>query len=289
MVFGDLFSTESSRTSSRSSAKTKLRIKLLDEIGSGSYAKVYQATRLNEAGVEDGQNYAAKVIDTKSAPKDFTGKFLPRELEISKLVNHENVIKTFDIVKQGRRIILLMDYANKGDLLAYCRLLGAMPESRSKPIFRQLVLGVEYLHDMRIIHRDLKCENILLCGDAPYRVLITDLGFARFLDGVDNSRTFCGSAAYAAPELLRGRPYTGFGPDIWSMGCILFVMACHMMPYRDDNVKILMNEQKQPLIYPNQIRDSIAPMLKTFIGELLTYDLAKRPDIKQIKSSPWLL
>lgn len=94
---------------------------------------------------------------------------------------------------------------------------------------------------MNIIHRDLKCENILLSLDD--NVMIGDFGFARTFDTTMISKTFCGSAAYAAPELLRGKPYSGFASDIWSLGCILFVMVCHIMPFRDDNMKILASEQ----------------------------------------------
>jgi len=270
MVFG-LSSTKSGR------------IKLLDEIGSGSYAKVYSC-KCAYLGNSESKYYAAKVINTKIAPKDFLNKFLPRELEICKQINHEHVVTTYDIVKEKHRIILLMDYASRGDLLSLCRLFGALPDSRSKPMFRQLVLGLEYLHDLGIIHRDLKCENILLCHDD--KVMIADLGFARYLTDQMVSKTFCGSAAYAAPELLKGQSYSGFAPDIWSLGCILFVLGCHMMPFRDETVRILISDQKRPPKFPRQL--TINPVLKLFIGELLTYDSSKRPNIKQVKSSSWL-
>ena len=162
-------------------------------------------------------------------------------------IKHPNVVQTYEISKEPTKIILLMDYAGKGDLLSYCRLVGAMPDKISRPIFKQMVNGLEYLHDNQIIHRDLKCENILLCHDD--RVLIADLGFARLLDYTMVSSTYCGSAAYAAPELLRGKPYTGYASDIWSLGCILFVMVCHIMPFRDDNMKILAQEQVQAIGY----------------------------------------
>jgi len=268
------------------------RIELSDEIGSGSYAKVYRAHYTDgtnedaESSSSSTQYYAAKVINLRIAPTDFTHKFLPRELEICKKMDHDNVVRTYDIVKQTGKIILMMDYASKGDLLMYCKLVGAMADRRIKPIFRQIVLGAEYLHDLGIIHRDLKCENILLCGDN--RVVIADFGFARFLGDNVVSKTFCGSAAYAAPELIHGRPYTGFSPDIWSMGCILFILCTHIMPYRDDNVRILAEDQKKPPCFPRHLRSVLNPMLKSFIEELLTYDCAVRPNIKDVKNEPWL-
>ena len=71
--------------------------------------------------------------------------------------------------------------------------------------------------------RDLKCENILL--DGQNNLKLSDFGFARFMKKDDVSKTFCGSAAYAAPEILQGIPYSGFGYDVWSVGVILYIMV----------------------------------------------------------------
>ena len=128
-----------------------------------------------------------------------------------------------------------------GDLLGYVRLRGALLESHAQRLFSQIAAGLQYLHQLEIIHRDLKCENILMGTSS--RCLITDFGFARVLNGTDVSNTFCGSAAYAAPELLRGKEYNSFSSDIWSLGCILFVMLCYRMPFRDDTVAILVKDQ----------------------------------------------
>ncbi len=71
--------------------------------------------------------------------------------------------------------------------------------------------------------RDLKCENILL--DVNNNVKLSDFGFSRFYQPGDLSRTFCGSAAYAAPEILQGIPYAGPPYDVWSIGVILYIMV----------------------------------------------------------------
>ena len=71
--------------------------------------------------------------------------------------------------------------------------------------------------------RDLKCENILL--DVNNNVKLSDFGFSRFFHPGDLSRTFCGSAAYAAPEILQGIPYVGPAYDVWSVGVILYIMV----------------------------------------------------------------
>lgn len=94
--------------------------------------------------------------------------------------------------------------------------------------FYQMVEGIGYCHSKGVVHRDLKCENVLL--DKNNNVKITDFGFARAnLTKPDGtrvlSRTYCGSYSYAAPEVLTGTPYDPFKSDIWSLGVILFIMV----------------------------------------------------------------
>lgn len=98
-----------------------------------------------------------------------------------------------------------MDYCRHGDLLEYIKYFGGFPEGKAKLYFMQIVEAVNYLHDFDIAHRDLKCENIFLM--ANNRVKLGDFGFARTctdqLGRKVFSDTFCGSAAYAAPEILK--------------------------------------------------------------------------------------
>ena len=77
-------------------------------------------------------------------------------------------------------------------------------------------------------HRDLKCENLLL--DNSNLIKVTDFGFARQFEAGDLSKTFCGSAAYAAPEILQGQPYHLPLHDVWAMGIILYIMVSYYNP-----------------------------------------------------------
>ncbi|XP_021339580.1 testis-specific serine/threonine-protein kinase 2-like, partial [Mizuhopecten yessoensis] len=120
-------------------------------------------------------------------------------------------------------VYIMMEYAGHGDLLEYIKLRGAVPEDRAQTMFKQIVYAVAYLHGQKIVHRDMKCENLLL--DCMNNIKISDFGFARYFEPSDVSKTFCGSAAYAAPEVLQGIPYHLPSHDIWSMGVILYIMV----------------------------------------------------------------
>ena len=172
------------------------------DLGEGSYAKVKSATWL-QPGSSSPIKVALKIINGTDVPADFKEKFLPRELDILQLLDHENVIKTLEVFRNGKKTYIALEYAGHGDLLSYVQLRGFLKEHEAAYFFKQMVAGLIYLHMSGVVHRDLKCENILL--NDKNSIKIADFGFARRISKNDLSQTFCGSAAYAAPEILQVR------------------------------------------------------------------------------------
>lgn len=174
-----------------------------DILGKGSYAVVRKAySRRHKKYV------AVKIICKKKAPEDFLLKFLPREIKVLKRLRHPRVITLIEVIETNTRMYIITDLAESGDLLEYIRKNGAMSEATAKNMFRQLVLGISYVHSQDVVHRDLKCENLLL--DKEKNVIISDFGFARDnLTSATGKRklchTYCGSYAYAPPEILKGK------------------------------------------------------------------------------------
>ena len=212
-----------------------------DSLGKGSYAvvKVAFSKKLK-------RQVAIKVILKKKAPQDYITKFLPREISVMKQLSHPNIIGLYEAIETSSRIFLVMDIADGGDLLDYIKTNGAVCEPEARKFFRQLVDAAEYLHNLGVVHRDLKCENILL--DRNKNILLSDFGFARNQPVEHHtgtrrlSMTFCGSYAYAPPEILRGIAYDGTRSDVWSLGVVLFTMLCAKLPYDDSNLKLLMEQ-----------------------------------------------
>ena len=135
------------------------------------------------------------------------------------------------------------------------------------------------------VGRDLKCENILL--DVHNNVKLTDFGFCRFFEVGTLSKTFCGSAAYAAPEILQGIAYTCPAYDVWSAGVILYIMVCGSMPYDDSNVKRMIKYQTERRVgFPT--RRTISNDVKVLIHGMLEADVNRRLTMSQTLESPWL-
>lgn len=267
--------------------------KLLKKLGEGSYAKVYLA-EFKSPSSDPGDrksSLACKIIDTSKAPKDFVRKFLPRELDILIKLNHPHIIHIHSIFQRKTKYFIFMRFAENGDLLEFILKKGAISEAQARVWIRQLALSVQYLHDMDIAHRDLKCENILITSN--YNIKLADFGFSRYT--VDShgkkqtSETYCGSLSYAAPEILRGLPYHPKVADIWSIGVILYIMLNKAMPFDDTNIKRLYEQQtNKRWRFRAKVIDILSDQVKKLMTHLLEPDVAKRWRVEQILNSDWL-
>lgn len=274
---GKLFSSEET-------ALQKRGYIIASDLGEGTYSKVKSAV-WQKPGEKQPLKVALKIINRKTAPKDFLEKFLPRELEVLQLINHAHIVRAYEIIHISTKTYISLEWAGHGDLLQYVRLKGALRESECRRFFQELLAALSYCHSINIVHRDLKCENVLL--SKKNQIKLADFGFARKLGPTELSKTFCGSAAYAAPELLQGIPYLGVIADIWSCGVILYIMACSSMPFRDSNIKTLLLDQRAPLHIPSAVRGTISQGLLDFLNRILTFNPAKRTTVNELKELAW--
>lgn len=250
-----------------------------DTIGVGAYAKVKLAR-----SARSGRKVAIKIITKATAPEGYLAKFYPRELQAMETLSHPHVIQLYDHTETIDRSFLIMEYAAGGDLLEHINKNGALGEVESRRIFLQLASAIGFCHSSNIIHRDVKCENILL--DANFNVKLSDFGFAITVDSVKTRlQTHCGSYAYAAPEILHGEPYIGTHTDIWSMGVILFAMVCGRLPYNDSNLKTLLTQLYKKLEFPKRVTADC----QNFIRQILAVHPEKRISIANMYQHAWIL
>lgn len=184
-----------------------------------------------------------------------------------------------------------MRYADNGDLLDFVKRNGVVPEQQSKLWFRQMASGLQYLHNKNIAHRDLKCENILL--SRKFNVKLADFGFARFCIDAEGrrvlSQTYCGSAAYAAPEIVSGTPYNPKLADVWSLGIILFIMLNASMPFDDSNLrKLLKDQMNKNWVFRTRVKDTVTTVAKNIVKQILEPDITLRLTLERVLGHEWV-
>ena len=170
-----------------------------------------------------------------------TAALLNMEIQCLTMLKHRNILRLHDRLETASHVVLSVDLMRGGDLLKHCTERGttaaacALSEDEVRHIFRQVLDGVHYMHHQRVVHRDLKLENILMCGTSSRVVKISDFGISMHLiSSSTRVTTRYGTSAYMPPELLvEGSPCSCAGPplDYWALGNILFALICGRLPF----------------------------------------------------------
>ena len=142
-------------------------------IGEGSYATVYLGK-----STESGESVAVKVIDKKIFLNAYNLKNIQSEIDIMKMVKHDNIVKLHDIYQTTNNMYIITEFCQDGDLYRYLERKHKLSENEAKKYLKHIMKGAKYLHSNGIIHRDLKPANILMKGDT---CKISDFGFAKSL------------------------------------------------------------------------------------------------------------
>ncbi|XP_062564590.1 testis-specific serine/threonine-protein kinase 2 isoform X3 [Armigeres subalbatus] len=186
-----------------------------------------------------------------------------------------------------------MQYAENGSLLQLVRKEKYLPEERAKSYFSQLISAVEYIHGMGVVHRDIKCENIVF--DHSNTLKLIDFGFARgnmqpVLAGGKIkpvlSKTFCGSHAYASPEILKSVPYQPQLSDIWAVGVVLYTMVIGRLPFSNETkLNVLIQQTAAGPKFPKD--RCISDECKSLIQKILQ-PANVRISIEEMRRQLWL-
>ncbi|XP_005156682.1 MAP/microtubule affinity-regulating kinase 3a isoform X2 [Danio rerio] len=251
--------------------------RLLKTIGKGNFAKVKLARH-----ILTGSEVAIKMID-KTQLNPTSLQKLSREVTIMKNLNHPNIVKLFEVIETEKTLFLVMEYASGGEVFDYLVAHGRMKEKEARAKFRQIVSAVQYCHQKRIVHRDLKAENLLLDGDM--NIKIADFGFSNEFMVGSKLDTFCGSPPYAAPELFQGKKYDGPEVDVWSLGVILYTLVSGSLPFDGQNLKEL---RERVLRGKYRIPFYMSTDCENLLKRFLVLNPAKRGTLEQIMKERWI-
>ncbi|NXT40047.1 STK36 kinase, partial [Pelecanoides urinatrix] len=249
---------------------------VLEVIGEGSFGRVYKGRR----------KHSAQVVALKFIPKvgrsEKELKNLQREIEIMRGLHHPNIIQMLDSFETDKEVVVVTDYA-EGELFQILEDDGSLPEDQVQTIAAQLVSALYYLHSHRILHRDMKPQNILLGKDGI--VKLCDFGFARAMSIHTMVLTSIkGTPLYMSPELVEERPYDHTA-DLWSVGCILYELFVGTPPFYTSSIFQLVSLiVKDPVKWPK----AISPLFKSFLQGLLMKDPRQRLSWPELLSHPFI-
>lgn len=254
------------------------RIKVL---GKGSFGKAYlvKNTEANELCV-------VKQMETSAMdPKERNEAV--KEAMLLKRMDHPNIVRFQEVFMTRKgRLCIVMDYADGGDVhMEIKRREGTLlPEATIVEWFVQTCFALKHVHTQKVLHRDLKTQNIFLM--ATGQIKLGDFGIARVLDATkDYAKTMVGTPYYLSPEIIEDKPYN-FKSDVWSAGVVLYEMTTLKHPFDADSLVILASKILKDQ-YPTP--DAMyTPDLKELIRRMLCKDASQRPLIKEILSVPFL-
>ncbi|KAI9245064.1 kinase-like domain-containing protein [Sporodiniella umbellata] len=304
----------SNTTSSTPSQKKQNKIgdyNLLQTLGEGEFGKVKLGVH-----TETGEEVAIKLIRKDGAGSDGRINKVEREISILRNLRHPYIVKLHNVLETEKYVGIILEYASGkknthihthcflfiiifnlfhvgGELFEYILAHRYLKEKDAKRFFAQLVSSVQYMHKCKIVHRDLKLENILI--DKNRNIIVTDFGFAnQFSTAADDMMaTTCGSPCYAAPELVvNAGLYAGSAVDIWSCGVILFAMLSGYLPFDDDPTNPDSDDISQlyryivstRLVFPSHISPEACDLME----KMLVPDPTKRCTLDTVAKHPWL-
>ena len=191
-------------------------------IGEGSCSKVYY-------GIHKTKNH--EVAIKKIAFDQLEDKLKVRaikEISILQSINHPNIIKLYDYKFDRNKLLLITEYCNCGNMYEWINRENKQPQEILS-VIKQILEGIQYLHSNKIIHRDIKPQNILI--QEPLIIKICDFGFSQtFKEEINMFQTVCGTPLYMSPEILRMQQYT-IKSEIWSLGVLFYNIFFNSHPY----------------------------------------------------------
>jgi polo-like kinase 1 len=274
VIIEERISTVSGETAVRKYSKGKL-------LGKGGFAKCYEFVNLDNKKV-----LASKVILKSSLTKSRAKQKLLSEIKIHRSLHHPNVVQFEHVFEDSENVYILLELCTNQTLNDLLKRRKRLHELEVQSYTAQLVNAMKYLHQNRIIHRDLKLGNLFL--NEKMELKAADFGLATKLefDG-EKKRTICGTPNYIAPEILDGKIGHSYEVDIWSIGVIIYTLIIGKPPFETPDVKttykkIRMNNYSFPENFP------ISEAAKNLITKILNLDPSRRPTLDEIMQHPFI-
>ncbi|KAG7378764.1 hypothetical protein PHYPSEUDO_009518 [Phytophthora pseudosyringae] len=265
---------------------------ILETLGTGGYAEVKLCKEK-----QSGKLFAMKFISRDVMKKDKLGKQsklddIKREIAIMKKLNHPNVLRLYEVMDDPKmnKLFLVLEFMKHGDMLSFQKkkhpqgMLENLRDRDLHSVFLQVILGLAYLHEQKIVHGDIKPQNLLV-GEKDV-VKIADFGISQSLYGSKQKiADVAGTPAFMSPEMCSGEEYSGQLADVWALGATIFMLKFGNPPFLAKSAMQMFERiQNDPLVFPS----AIDPLLAHLLDGMLTKSPQKRLTLLDVMVHPWV-
>ncbi|XP_056619606.1 serine/threonine-protein kinase Nek1 isoform X3 [Triplophysa dalaica] len=253
----------------------------LKKIGEGSFGKAILVKSR-----EDGRQYVIKEIGI-SRMSNKERQESRKEVAVLANMSHPNIVQYKESFEESGCLYIVMDYCEGGDLFKKINNQKGIlfPEEQILDWFVQICLALKHVHDRKILHRDIKSQNIFLTKDGT--VQLGDFGIARVLNStVELARTCIGTPYYLSPEICENKPYNNKS-DVWALGCVLYEMCTLKHAFEAGNMKNLVLKiirGSYPAVSVHYSQD-----LRLLLAKLFKRNPRERPSVSTILDKPFLV
>ncbi|ORX81155.1 kinase-like protein [Anaeromyces robustus] len=213
---------------------------------------------------------------------------LLKEATISSLLIHPNILYMKYMVRTANYFYLISEKIDGEDLCDYIIKKGRLLEKKAKEIIYEVIIALQYLHSNHIVHRDVKCENIMR-EKGTGRIVLLDFGSACFYTSFSSQiNEFCGSPVYQAPEVILSQPYWGPELDVWGLGVVLYVLTTGRLPFDPSKPDITNNSMVDLMYSGPEYPEYLSYECKMLISRMLCFDPNQRAKLQDVLKHPWL-
>ncbi|KAM3133920.1 hypothetical protein pb186bvf_014035 [Paramecium bursaria] len=249
-------------------------------IGSGGFSRVYLVRyKVN------GKFYAMKLIDKEFVLQNKKQDLIQNERDIMSVIKHPFTVKMEYAFESKNYIIFIMEFCSGGELFYQLKQVRRMTEEQALFYFTEICLGMLYLHQVGIIYRDIKPENILVDIDGHIR--IADFGLSKIQTEDEYAYSFCGSPEYMAPEMLLKTGHN-YQVDHYCLGALLYELVTGLPPFYSRNTqKIYDSILNENITFPQYLSTEIKDLMGGLLSKHPSKRLGGKGGLNEIIQHPW--
>lgn len=250
-------------------------------LGGGRFGKVHKCTETRM-----GMRLAAKIINTRNSKER---DMALNEMQVMNQLSHPNILQLYEAFEVKNQVVLILEYVEGGELFE--RIVdesSPLTEVDAMVFVKQICEGVQYMHQMYVLHLDLKPENILLVNRSSHQVKIIDFGLARRYKPREKLKVSFGTPEFLAPEVVNF-DFVSFPTDMWTLGVVTYMLLSGLSPFLgDDDGQTLNNVLMGNWYFDEDAFEHVSADARDFVSNLLIRERSGRMSATQCLKHPWL-